>query len=268
MLPGRADALPVDPRPPRPRPPRPVEPAGRRHRRRRHPGRAHPPDRRRAAVLDRRHRLRADRGRHGHAPPRPTTTPRRSPPPSAGRARASSSASSTATTATCPPARPARSCSAGRQRDGRLPRRPRRHRRGALARRLAAHRRPRRRSTSAGYLRIVGRAKDMFIVGGFNAYPAEIENALLRHPDVAAGRGHRHPRRAPRRGGHGLRRDPRRATRRPATAILAWCRDADGQLQGAPGVEIVDELPVNATGKVEKDELRARAAQGGPVSAP
>src|SRR5690606_39581032 len=31
---------------------------------------------------------------------------------------------------------------------------------------------------------IVGRLKDMFIVGGFNAYPAEIENALLRHPDV------------------------------------------------------------------------------------
>ena len=36
------------------------------------------------------------------------------------------------------------------------------------------------RSTSAGCLRIVGRIKDMFIVGGFNAYPAEIENLLLR----------------------------------------------------------------------------------------
>ncbi len=35
-----------------------------------------------------------------------------------------------------------------------------------------------------GCLRIVGRAKDMFIVGGFNAYPAEIEDHLLRHPDV------------------------------------------------------------------------------------
>ena len=35
-----------------------------------------------------------------------------------------------------------------------------------------------------GCLRIVGRSKDMFIVGGFNAYPAEIENVLLRHPDV------------------------------------------------------------------------------------
>src|SRR4029078_6941066 len=36
-----------------------------------------------------------------------------------------------------------------------------------------------------GHLRIVGRSKDMFIVGGFNAYPAEIENLLLRHPAVA-----------------------------------------------------------------------------------
>ena len=36
----------------------------------------------------------------------------------------------------------------------------------------------------AGCLRIVGRMKDMFIVGGFNAYPAEIENLLLHHPDI------------------------------------------------------------------------------------
>ena len=40
-------------------------------------------------------------------------------------------------------------------------------------------------STTAGRLRIVGRKKDMFIVGGFNAYPAEIEGFLLEHPAVA-----------------------------------------------------------------------------------
>ena len=38
---------------------------------------------------------------------------------------------------------------------------------------------------AAGRLRIVGRKKDMFIVGGFNAYPAEIEGFLLEHPAVA-----------------------------------------------------------------------------------
>ncbi|MFE7122392.1 AMP-binding protein, partial [Streptomyces sp. NPDC057654] len=36
-----------------------------------------------------------------------------------------------------------------------------------------------------GNLRITDRIKDMFIVGGFNAYPAEIEQILTRHPDVA-----------------------------------------------------------------------------------
>jgi len=35
-----------------------------------------------------------------------------------------------------------------------------------------------------GYLSIVGRLTDMFIVGGFNAYPAEIETVLGRHPKV------------------------------------------------------------------------------------
>ena len=36
-----------------------------------------------------------------------------------------------------------------------------------------------------GYVRITDRKKDMFIVGGFNAYPAEIEEPAARHPDVA-----------------------------------------------------------------------------------
>ena len=71
----------------------------------------------------------------------------------------------------------------GRQRDGGLPRRPGGKRHGPLPRRLAAHRRP-GVLDEAGRVRIVGRVKDMFIVGGFNAYPAEIENALLRHPAV------------------------------------------------------------------------------------
>ncbi len=36
-----------------------------------------------------------------------------------------------------------------------------------------------------GYLRITDRTKDMFIVGGFNAYPAEIENLMLRNDKIA-----------------------------------------------------------------------------------
>jgi len=39
--------------------------------------------------------------------------------------------------------------------------------------------------TCAGYLRLVGRSKDMILSGGYNIYPLELEEALLTHPDVA-----------------------------------------------------------------------------------
>ena len=38
---------------------------------------------------------------------------------------------------------------------------------------------------SNGYIKITDRSKDMFIVGGFNAYPAEIENILCDHPAIS-----------------------------------------------------------------------------------
>ena len=52
-----------------------------------------------------------------------------------------------------------------------------------------------------------GRVKDMFIVGGFNAYPAEIENALLRHPAVRQAAVIGIPDHRLGEVGHGLRRD-------------------------------------------------------------
>ena len=57
-----------------------------------------------------------------------------------------------------------------------------------------------------GYLRITDRIKDMFIIGGFNCYPAEIENLMLRAPGRRAGGGDRRSRRAHGRGRHGVRR--------------------------------------------------------------
>lgn len=52
------------------------------------------------------------------------------------------------------------------------------------------------------------------------------------------------------------------------TRILAWSRDQIANYKVPRAIEIVDELPVNATGKVVKDELRARATRSRPVSAP
>ena len=107
----------------------------------------------------------------------------------------------------------------------------------------------------------------MFIVGGFNAYPAEIENALLRHPDVQQAAVIGIP--DERLGEVGMAfvvPGPGVAAAGP-TRSSTWCRGADGQLQGAPRASSSStSCPLNATGKVVKDELRERAAQSRPVS--
>lgn len=41
----------------------------------------------------------------------------------------------------------------------------------------------------SGYVKIVGRAKDMIIRGGENIYPAEVESFLLKHPAVVDAQG-------------------------------------------------------------------------------
>jgi acyl-CoA synthetase (AMP-forming)/AMP-acid ligase II len=114
-----------------------------------------------------------------------------------------------------------------------------------------------------GYLRIVGRIKDMFIVGGFNAYPAEIENLLLGHPAVAQAAVIGVP--DERLGEVGMAFVvPTTGMTADAAAIADWARTAMANYKVPRVVEIVDALPVNATGKVMKDELRARArSQGG-----
>ncbi|HVY11607.1 MAG TPA: FadD3 family acyl-CoA ligase [Mycobacteriales bacterium] len=110
-----------------------------------------------------------------------------------------------------------------------------------------------------GLLRIVGRAKDMFIVGGFNAYPAEIENLMLGHPDIrsVAVIGIPDERLGEVCMAFVVVEDGAVAT--PGD-IVAWSRDHMANYKAPRRVEILDELPLNATGKVMKEELRARAA--------
>ena len=83
-----------------------------------------------------------------------------------------------------------------------------------------------------GYLRITDRIKDMFISGGFNVYPAEIENLLFGHAAGRPGRRDRRARRAHGRGRHGLRRARARASIDPDERHRLVPR-AHGQLQGA-----------------------------------
>ena len=106
-----------------------------------------------------------------------------------------------------------------------------------------------------GYLKITDRKKDMFIVGGFNAYPAEIENALLRHPGVGqvAVVGMRDPRMGEvgaafvvRRPGSDVSEDE----------LIAWSRERMANFKAPAHVRIVESLPLNPSGKVLKYVLK------------
>ncbi|MGA1755906.1 MAG: AMP-binding enzyme [Ilumatobacteraceae bacterium] len=110
----------------------------------------------------------------------------------------------------------------------------------------------------AGYLKITDRKKDMFIVGGFNAYPAEIENLMLTHPAIAQVAVIGVP--DERMGEVGCAYVIVRPNGPSADEILAWCRDAMANYKAPRYVKIVEALPLNASGKVLKTELRAQFA--------
>jgi acyl-CoA synthetase (AMP-forming)/AMP-acid ligase II len=107
--------------------------------------------------------------------------------------------------------------------------------------------------TETGRLRIVGRKKDMFIVGGFNAYPAEIEGFLLNHPAVAQAAVIGVP--DERMGQVGKAFVVRNADV-SAEELIGWCRDRMAGFKVPRAVQFLDSLPLNATGKVMKDQLR------------
>jgi HIP---CoA ligase len=112
----------------------------------------------------------------------------------------------------------------------------------------------------AGYVAITDRKKDMFIVGGFNAYPAEIEAQILEHPAVAAVAvvgvtdermgevGHAFV--VARMG---------MATDHLADELMAWSRERMANYKAPRAVHLIEALPLNAAGKVLKLELRAAA---------
>ena len=107
-----------------------------------------------------------------------------------------------------------------------------------------------------GNLRITDRLKDMFTVGGFNAYPAEIEQVLARHPLVADVAVVGVP-------------DPRLGEVGKAFVVasgglegaelIAWSRREMANYKVPREVEFVAELPRNASGKVLKGVLRDTA---------
>ena len=113
--------------------------------------------------------------------------------------------------------------------------------------------------TESGRLKIVGRKKDMFIVGGFNAYPAEIEGFLMEHPAVAQAAVIGVP--DERLGQVGkafvvLKRTETGEADVSAEELISWSKDRMAGFKVPRVVAFVDALPLNATGKVMKDQLR------------
>ncbi|WP_084963225.1 long-chain-fatty-acid--CoA ligase [Thermoactinospora rubra] len=106
-----------------------------------------------------------------------------------------------------------------------------------------------------GYYAIIDRAKDMIIRGGFNVYPRELEEVLMTHPAVslAAVVGVPHE-------SHG-EEVKAYVIRTPGATItedelIAWCKENMAAYKYPRIVEFRDSLPMTATGKILKRELR------------
>ena len=130
-----------------------------------------------------------------------------------------------------------------------------------------------------GYLFLHDRIKDMIVSGAENIYPAEVENILFAHPDIADvavigvpddkwgetvkaivvrsadGPSNRSPERAPGQAGDDAELEAGHDAELEA-AIIAFARDRLAHYKCPTSVSFIDVLPRNATGKVLKRELR------------
>ncbi|NDV00018.1 class I adenylate-forming enzyme family protein [Pseudoroseicyclus tamaricis] len=108
-----------------------------------------------------------------------------------------------------------------------------------------------------GFLRIVDRIKDMYISGGENVYPAEVERVLVEHPDVLEAAvigvpdekwGETGAAFLIARPGHRIEPE----------ALRAWCRARLAAYKIPATVQVLEDFPRTAAGKVRKPDLRAR----------
>jgi fatty-acyl-CoA synthase len=107
-----------------------------------------------------------------------------------------------------------------------------------------------------GYLYIHDRVKDMIVSGGENVYPAEVENALFSHPDIADAAVIGVP---DERWGEAVKAVVvlRNGASLDADALIAHCRARIAGYKSPKSIDVVDVLPRNPSGKVLRRELRA-----------
>ncbi len=106
-----------------------------------------------------------------------------------------------------------------------------------------------------GYYAIIDRAKDMIIRGGFNVYPREVEEVLMGHEAVslAAVVGVPHEQHGEEVKAYVIRTPDAKITE---DELIAWARENMAAYKYPRVVEFRDSLPMTATGKILKRELR------------
>jgi fatty-acyl-CoA synthase len=112
-----------------------------------------------------------------------------------------------------------------------------------------------------GYVRIVGRKKEMYITGGFNVYPREIEEFLFTHPQIENVAVVGVP--DAKFGEIGLAVVKLAAgARATEEEILAFCRGRIANFKVPKRVVFVEQFPMTQSGKIQKFRLREMAENG------
>jgi acyl-CoA synthetase (AMP-forming)/AMP-acid ligase II len=108
---------------------------------------------------------------------------------------------------------------------------------------------------AAGNVRIVGRLKEMYIRGGYNVYPAEVEAALAEHPGIAQAAVVGAPDTVLGQIGVAFVVPAGGAPRPALDEVREWCRARIADYKAPDRLVVLDELPLNATHKVDKQAL-------------
>jgi acyl-CoA synthetase (AMP-forming)/AMP-acid ligase II len=117
----------------------------------------------------------------------------------------------------------------------------------------------------AGYVHIVGRKSDMIISGGFNVYPVDVEQVLWSHPAVEECAVIGVPHDIWGEAVHAIVQLKPGETAE-SDELIAFCRQRLGGVRTPKCVDFRAELPRNAVGKIDKQQLRRPFWEGRPRS--